>query len=146
MHYIIFVDESSSKFIRQGKDKGDFEAPSWSFSSVNFFVQLTNAQFDLPVIERVGVEAVALHCLNISLNPRNLEEKIVTRSLAVGGGGCQSDPPSTFDLIYPIDMKLGTYNKVHLYFQLSETTWCLIGFHGNNSQINDVISGRHLGF
>ena len=31
-------------------------------------------------------------------------------------------------------MKFGTYNKLHLYFQLSETTWCLIGFHGNNSK------------
>ena len=31
-------------------------------------------------------------------------------------------------------MKLGTYNKLHLYVQLSETTWCLIGFHGNNSK------------
>ena len=43
-------------------------------------------------------------------------------------------------------MKFGTYNKLHLYFQLSETTWCLISFHGNNSQINDVTDGRHLGF
>ena len=24
--------------------------------------------------------------------------------------------------------------------------WCLIGFHGNNSQINDVTGGRQLGF
>ena len=48
--------------------------------------------------------------------------------------------------IHPIDLKFGTYNKLHLYFQLSETTWCLIGFHGNNSQINDVTGGRHLGF
>ena len=24
--------------------------------------------------------------------------------------------------------------------------WCLIGFHGNNSQINDVTGNRHLGF
>ena len=31
-------------------------------------------------------------------------------------------------------------------FQLSETVWCLIGFHGNNSQINDVPGGRRLGF
>ena len=23
--------------------------------------------------------------------------------------------------------------------------WCLIGFYGNNSQINDVTGGRHLG-
>ena len=43
-------------------------------------------------------------------------------------------------------MKFGTYNKLHLYFQLNKTTWCLIGFHSNDSQINDVASGRHLGF
>ena len=43
-------------------------------------------------------------------------------------------------------MKFGTYHKLHLYFQLRETTWCLIGFHGNNIQINDATSGRHLGF
>ena len=36
---------------------------------------------------------------------------------------------------------LGTYNKLHLYFQLSKNTWCIIGFHGNNSQINDVTGG-----
>ena len=36
------------------------------------------------------------------INPRNLEEKIVTRSLD-GGGGDQSDPPSSFDAIHPID-------------------------------------------
>ena len=82
-----------------------------------------------------------------NINPRSLLEKIVTRSLEGGGGGeFQSDPPSTFDTIYPIDLKFGTYNKLHLYFQLSETPWCLIGFHGNNSQINDVTGGRHLGF
>ena len=51
-----------------------------------------------------------------------------------------------FDTIHPIDMKIGTYNKLHLYFQLSETKRYLIGFHGNNSQINDVTGGRHLGF
>ena len=55
-------------------------------------------------------------------------------------------PPSTFDTIHPIDLKFWSYSKLHLYFQLSETTWCLIGFHGNNSQINDVTVGRHLGF
>ena len=73
------------------------------------------------------------------INPRSLLEKIVTRSLEGG-------TPSTFDTIYPIELKFGTYNKLHLYFQLSETTWYLIGFHGNNSQINDVTGGRHLGF
>ena len=43
--------------------------------------------------------------------------------------GGQSDPlpPSTFDTIHPIGLKVGAYNKLHLYFQLSETTWCLIG-------------------
>ena len=77
-------------------------------------------------------------------NPRSLEEKIVTRGL---GGSVGPPPPLfTFDTIHPIDLKFGTYNKLHLFFQLSETTWCLIVFHGNNSQINDVTGGRHLGF
>ena len=71
----------------------------------------------------------------IFINPRSLEEKIVTRSL--GGRGVNRTPPpppppSTFDTIHPIDLKFGTCNKLHLYFQLSEFTWCLIGFHGNN--------------
>ena len=57
------------------------------------------------------------------LNPRSLEEKIVTQSLK--GGSIR--PPSTFDTI-------------------CETMQCLIGFHGNNSQINDVTGGHHLGF
>ena len=61
------------------------------------------------------------------------------RSLEGGGGSC------TFNTIHPIDMKLGTYNKLHLYFQLSETAWCLIGFQGNNTQINDVTGSCHLG-
>ena len=74
--------------------------------------------------------------------PRSLVDKIVTRSL-VG----QSDSLSTIDTIHPIDMNFGTYNMLHLYFPLSETTWCLMsGFHNNNSQINDVTGGRHLGF
>ena len=76
-------------------------------------------------------------------NPRSLEEKIVTRTLE--GGGSIGSPPSTFDTIHPIDMKFGTH-KLHLYFQLTKTMWCLIGFYGNHSQINDVTSGHHLGF
>ena len=63
-----------------------------------------------------------------------------------GGGGSIGPPSSTFDTIHPIDLKFGSYCKLHLYFQLSETTWCLIGFHSNNSQINEVTVGRHLGF
>ena len=81
----------------------------------------------------------------IIINPRSLLEKIVTRSLEGGGGQSDPPPPSTFDTTHPIDLKFGTHNKLHLYFQLSETTWCLNGFHGNNSQINDVTGGRHLG-
>ena len=43
-------------------------------------------------------------------------------------------------------MKFGIYNKRYLYFQLSETTWCLNGCHGKDSQINDLTSGRPHGF
>ena len=78
-----------------------------------------------------------------AINPRSLLEKIVTRSLE---GGQSDPPPSTFNTIHPIDLKFGTYNKLRLYLQLSETTWCLIGFHSNNSQINDITGGHHLGF
>ena len=80
----------------------------------------------------------------ICVNPRSLLEKTVTRSL--GGGEGVNRTPSTFDTIDPIDLKCGTYSKLHLQFQLSETMWCLIGFHCNNSQINDVTVDRHLGF
>ena len=90
-------------------------------------------------IDLHGEKAIKLLTLEAS------KKKIVTRSLE-GGEVNRTPPPSTFDAIHPIDLKFGTYNKLHLYFQLSETTWCLIGFHGNNSQINDVISGRHFGF
>ena len=82
----------------------------------------------------------------LMFNPRSLLEKIVIRSLGGGGGVNRTPSPSTFDTIHPIDLKFGTYNKLHLCFQLRKTTWCLIGFHGNNSQINDVTGGRHLRF
>ena len=62
------------------------------------------------------------------------------------GGGVNRIPPCTFNTIHPIDLKFGTYNKLHLYFQLSGTTWYSIGFHGNSIQINGVTGGRHLGF
>ena len=49
------------------------------------------------------------------MNARNLEEKIVTRTLEGGGPGLGVNrPPSTFNTIHPIDMKFGTYNKFHL--------------------------------
>ena len=43
--------------------------------------------------------------------------------------------PSTFDTIHPIEEIFGTYNERSLYFQLIEITCCLIGFHGNRSNI-----------
>ena len=49
-------------------------------------------------------------------------------------------------MIHPIDLIFGTYNELSLYFQLSAATWCLIGFNGNHSYINDVASGRHFEF
>ena len=54
--------------------------------------------------------------------------------------------PSTVDTIHPIDKKFSTCKKLHLFFQLSESTWRLIGFYDNDSQINNVTSGRHLDF
>ena len=66
----------------------------------------------------------------LSVNPRSLGEKIVTQTLE--GGRVNWTPPlSTFDTIRPIDMIFGTNNKLHFYFQLNQTTWSLIGFHGN---------------
>ena len=54
--------------------------------------------------------------------------------------------PSTSDTNYLIDLIFGTYNELPLFFQLSEITWCLIVFHGSHNPMNNVTSGRHLGF
>ena len=64
----------------------------------------------------------------------------------IRGWGSIGPLPSTFDTTHPIDFLFGTYNEFSLYFQLMETTWCLIGFYGNHSHINDVTNGRHLRF
>ena len=81
-----------------------------------------------------------IHWANNNLPKKPLHEHF-------GGGGRSIGTPSrsTFRTSHPIDI-FGTYNNLPLYFQLSETTWRLIGFHGNQSYINDVTSGRHLGF
>ena len=81
-------------------------------------------------------------CLKL-LNPRSLLEKIVTRSLE---GRSIGPPPLLLStqFVESIDLKFGAYSKLHLYFQLSETMWCRIGFHGNNSKINDVTVSCHL--
>ena len=62
-----------------------------------------------------------------------------------GEGESVGPLPSTFDTIHPIYLIFGTSNKAFLYFQLIETTWCLIGIHGNHNHISDVISVRNLG-
>ena len=54
--------------------------------------------------------------------------------------------PFTFNNFHSFDIIFGAYNKLSLYFQLIETTCCLLGLHGNHSHINDVTSGRHIGF
>ena len=54
--------------------------------------------------------------------------------------------PATFDTIHLIDIKFCSNNELPLYFQLSVTLWCLNGFHGNHSYINDITSGCHPGF
>ena len=70
------------------------------------------------------------------------------KGIKVGGGGGSIWPlpllltPCT----QPIDLIFGTYNKLSLYFSIIEITWCVIGFHGNRSHINDVTSGSYLGF
>ena len=63
-----------------------------------------------------------------------------------GKYGVNGALPSTFDTIHQIDLIVGTYKELSLYFQLIGTTWCLIGFHSNYNHINDVTSARHLGF
>ena len=76
-------------------------------------------------------------------NKRNREQKHLTlagislRKLYEGikgerGGGAQSDPSPL--LLTPMS------------FQLSETTWCLIGLYGNRSYTNGITNGRNLGF
>ena len=50
--------------------------------------------------------------------------------------------PSTFDSIHPIDYIFGIYNERSLYSQLIETTCCLIGFHGNHSNIMTSLERR----
>ena len=65
--------------------------------------------------------------------------------VCVGGGGGEQGQsigplPSTFDTIPLIDLIFGTYNELFLYFQIIETAWSLICFHGNHNHINDVTS------
>ena len=74
-------------------------------------------------------------------------QSLTLEGMERGGGGGSVEPlPSTFDTIHPIYLIFDRYNELSLYFQLIETKWCLIGFNGEQNHINDVASGRHLGF
>ena len=85
---------------------------------------------------------LSTYCIFKCLTLEASKKKIVTRSLKGGGGGSIRPPPFYLSTQFiRLTMKLGTYHKLHLFFQLSETTWCLIGFDGNNNQINEVTGG-----
>ena len=82
----------------------------------------------------------------IEINPRRHKVK-KSYTKAWGGGWSIGTLTSTFDTIHPIDQIFGTFNESSLYFQLIETTCCLIGFHGNHSNITTslaAISDRTL--
>ena len=113
-----------------------FSPPSWRVGKV---AKNKGVYMEIPIILLILI-------LITIINPRSLLEKIVTRSLEGEGGSIGPPPPSIFDTIHPIDLKFGTHSKLRFYFQLRETTWCLIGFHGNNSQINDVTGAAILDF
>ena len=50
------------------------------------------------------------------LNPRKHKTKNVARRLK--GGRANGPLPSTFDTIYPINLKFGTYSELSFHFQL----------------------------
>ena len=58
----------------------------------------------------------------------------------------EHSPLLSTPFIHPIDLIFGTYNELPLYFQLSKTIWCLIGFNDNHNYINDVRSDRDFEF
>ena len=62
------------------------------------------------------------------------------------GGGSIEPLPSTFDTIHQIGQIFCTYNERLLNFQLIETTCCLIGFHGNQSNIMTSLAAAILDF
>ena len=74
------------------------------------------------------------HRLYLSLESISLRK--LHEGIRGGGGGSIGLFPPTFDTIHPIDLIIDTSSEISLYFQLIETTWCLIGFHGSHSHIN----------
>ena len=79
----------------------------------------------VPGCQGRGVRVALGSRLGLELTQEGISLKNHTKAL--GGRGVSIVPlPSTFDIIHPIDLTFGTYNKFSLYFQLIETTWCLI--------------------
>ena len=68
----------------------------------------------------------------MDVNPRRHKLKKVTRRHK-GGGGSIGPLPFTFDTIHLIDLIFGTY-------------CCLIGFHGNHSNIMTSLAAAILDF
>ena len=75
-----------------------------------------------------------------------METRLIPRRHNKGGGGGGEGRGSigpllsAFDTIRQIDLIFRTYNKLSFYFQLIETTRCLIGFNDSHNHINDVIN------
>ena len=115
-------------------------------------VKAANCQFCKKTVSNVfyffAEYNVSYHALgrDIHLTLEASKKNLLHETLRGGGTIRTPPPPSTFDTIHPIDLHFDTYNKLHLYFQLSETTWYRIGFYGNNSQINDVTGVAILDF
>ena len=80
-----------------------------------------------------------------SFNSRRHKPKKVKRRHK-GGGGSIRPLPSTFDNIHPIDFIFGTCNDRSVYSQLIKTTFCLIGFHCNHSNIMTSLAAAVLDF
>ena len=102
---------------------------------------------EMVIRTRVFITEEALHREDFEeelwwFNTRRYRPKNVTRRQR--GEGSIGPLPSSFDTIHLIDLMFGTYNELSLYYQLIETTWCLIGFHGNHNHINNVTSPAKL--
>ena len=115
---------------------------SWFSAVVRFRFHLTLPEMPTPDVQ--NAEGLKLSLCR-PLTPEASKKKKLHEHLRVGGGRALG-PPSTFDNIDPISMIFGTYNKLPLYLQLNNFTWCLIGFRDNHSYINDVTMAAILDF
>ena len=63
----------------------------------------------------------------ITLTLEGISQKKLHEGIGGRGGVTLLSTPFIIDVIF------GIFDEVPLYFQLSVTTWCLNGFHGNHS-------------